>query len=238
MRPSGDSKQPERDAIDAVARRLSNTWKKRGDPVDAYFTVAGKRAAVEIGAPKLRVTGESKAAKPGLRFDRVATKLIERLRAALGESVPDGTTVLLTVTAPIRLPSKTATSLENKIQPLLGRRSPDRDEQDTIHGNRVQIRLLRDGSERVPKLIGFVHNSDSDPLLLFNMAREFLKLIGAETGRRGAKRAGDRWLVIMSAAGISCLEAYRYIYSQMPMATEFKKVLMVFGDGSVGMLTE
>jgi hypothetical protein len=238
MRRMGDLKKQERNAIEAVTRRLSNTWKKRGDPVDAYVMVAGKRVAVGIAALKLRVTGKNKAAKPGLRFDNVAIRLIERLRAALGESVPDGATVLLTVTAPIRLPSKTTTSLENKIQMLLGRRSPDRDEKDTIHGNRVQIRLLRDGSERAPKLIGFVHNSDSDPLLLLNMAREFLKLVGAETGRRGAKRAGDRCLVVTSAAGISCLEAYRHIYSQLRMATAFQRILMVFGDGCVGMLTE
>jgi hypothetical protein len=33
------------------------------------------------------------------------------------------------------------------------------------------------------------------------------------------------------------LEAYRHIYSRLRMATEFKKILMVFGDGRVGMLT-
>jgi hypothetical protein len=238
MRPRGDLKQQERNAIEVVARRLSNTWKKRSAPVDAYVMVGGKRVALEIAALKLRVAGENHTAKPGLRFDKVATRLIKGLRAALGESVPDGTTVLLTVTAPIRLPSKTATSLENKIQMLLGRRSPDRDEKDTIHGNRVQIRVLRDGSERAPKLIGFVHNSDSDPLLLLNVTREFLELIGAKIGRRGTKLASDRWLVVTSAAGISWLEALRHIYSQLRMATAFKKILMVFGDGSVGMLTE
>ena len=41
----------------------------------------------------------------------------------------------------------------------------------------------------------------------------------------------------MSAGGSSCLEAYRYIYSQMRMATDYEKALMVFGDGHVGMLT-
>ena len=119
---------------------------------------------------------QGNAAKPRLRFDKVATRLIERLQATLGETVPDGMTVLLTITAPIRLPSKTAASLEDKIQTLLGRRSPGRgrDEKDTIHGNRVRIRLLKDKSERAPKMIGFVHNSDSDPLLLLNMTRELL----------------------------------------------------------------
>jgi hypothetical protein len=33
------------------------------------------------------------------------------------------------------------------------------------------------------------------------------------------------------------LEAYRYIYSQLRMASGFKKALMVFGDGRVEMLT-
>jgi len=42
---------------------------------------------------------------------------------------------------------------------------------------------------------------------------------------------------VTSARGTSCLEAYRYIYSQLRMATNFKKILMVFGDGRVGTLT-
>ena len=42
---------------------------------------------------------------------------------------------------------------------------------------------------------------------------------------------------MISAEGISCVEAYRYIYSQLRMATDFMKILMVFGDGSVEVLT-
>jgi hypothetical protein len=237
MRPRGDLRQQERKAIEAVARRLSNTWKKRSDPVEACFMVAGKRVAVEIAALKLRVTGKNNAAKPGVRSDKVATRLIKRLRAALGESVPDGTTVLLTVTAPIRLPAKTAASLEEKIQLLLARGSPGRDVKVTIHGNRVQIRLLKHKSERAPKLIGFVHNSDSDPLLLLNMTGELLELISAQAGRRAPRSAGERWHVVITGGGSSCVEAYRYICSQLRVASAYKKIFMVFGDGRVAMLT-
>jgi hypothetical protein len=161
---------------------------------------------------------------------------MERLQAIAGENVPDGMTVLLTITAPIRLASKTAALLEDKIQTLLGR-SPGRDAQDTILGNRVRIRILKDKSERAPKMIGFVHNSDSDPLLLFNMTSELLELLSAEAGRRAPKLAEDRWLVVFSTREISCLEAYRHIYSQLHIPTDFKKILMVFGDGRVGLLT-
>jgi hypothetical protein len=233
-----DLTRQERTAIEAVARRFSATWEKGSDPPDAYITLAGKRVAVDITTLKRRATGQSNTDKPRLRFDKVATRLIEGLQATLGKTVPDGMTVLVTITAPIRLPSKTAAALEDKIQTLLGRGSPGRDEKDTIHGNRVQIRLLRDESELAPKMIGFVHNSDSDPLLLLNMTRELLEVISAEAGRWATRLAGDRWLVVISAGGISCLEADRYISSQVRLTTDFKKILMVFGEGRVEVLTQ
>jgi hypothetical protein len=206
-------------------------------PLDAYIRVDGKRVAVDIAILKRRGNAQDNAARPGLRSDKVATRLMERLQATLGETVADGMTLLLTVTAPIRLPAKTAAALEDKIPTLLARPLPGRDEKDTIHGNRVRIRILRNESERAPKIIGFVHNSDSDPLLLLNMTRELIELLSAEAGRRAQRPAGDRWLMIMSTGKSSCLEAYRYIYSQLRIATGFRKILMVFGDGSVGMLT-
>jgi hypothetical protein len=232
-----DLKKQERAALEAVARRFSATWEVGSDPPDAFITVAGKRVAVDITTLKRRGTGQGNAAKPRLRFDKVVSRLTERLQATLGETVPGGMTVVLTITAPIRLPSKTAASLEDKVQTLLGRESPGRDEKATIHGNRVRIRLLRDQSERAPRMIGFVHNSDSDPLPLLDMTRELLELMRAEAGRRAPRLAGDRWLVVKSARGSSCLETYRSIYSQLRMPTDFKKILMVFGDGHVGMLT-
>jgi hypothetical protein len=250
-------KKHERTAIEAVARWFSATWEKGSDPPDAYIVVAGKRVAVDITTLKRRGTGQGNAAKPGsakpslakpglakpsfgkpgLRFDKVATRLVERLQATLGETVPDGMTVLLTITAPIRLPSKTAASLEDKIQTLLGRESPGREVQDTIHGNRVQIRLLTNKSEQAPKLIGFMHNSDSDPLLLLDMTRELLELFSVEAAGRASRLTGDRWLLVISARKYSCLGAYRYIYSQLRMATDYQNILMVFGDRSVGVLT-
>ena len=226
----------ERTAIESVAKRFSATWQEASDPPDAYITVAGKRVAVDITTLKRRGTLAVNAAKPRLRFDKVATRLIERLRATLSENVPDGMTVLLTITAPIRLPSKTTVSLEEKVQSLLARSSPGRDEIATIHGNRIRMRLLRSESKRAPKMIGFVHNSDSDSLLLLNMSRELLEAISAEAGGPAPRRASDPWLIVISAQGSSCLEVYRHIYSQLLRTTGFEKILMVFGDERIGVL--
>lgn len=226
----------ERAALEAVARRFSATWEEGGDSDDSYLTIAGKRIAVDLAILRASRNGLADDAKIRLRFDKVVIRLMDRLQAALGEAVPDGTTVLLTVTAPIRLPAKTADVLEEEIRALLGRRSPGRDEEDTIHGNRVRIRLVRGDFGRAPKLIGFVHNPDSDPRRILDATSELLDRIGAEKGRQAARLAGDRWLVLTSAGGAAYLDAYRYIVSQLRAAADFTKILMVRDDGRVEML--
>ncbi len=200
-------KKQEQIAIEAVARRFG------GNP------------GCDVAILKRHGKSEGDSARPRLRFDKVVIRLMEHLRAAADKIVPDGTTVLVTVTAPIRLPSKTAASLEDII-------SLGRDATETIHGNGSRIRFVRNKSAGAPKLIGFVHNPDTDPVVFFNMTTELLDL----TAGRTPKLAGDRWRVVISARGASCLEACRYIYSQLGMGTGYKKVVMVFADGSVEML--
>ena len=141
--------------------------------------------------------------------------------------------VLVTMTAPIRLPGKTVTALEEKMQALLEGKSPAGDKQDTIHGNRVRIRVLKGQHKDAPKMIGFVHNRDSDPLQLLDMTGELLELASAAVGKQA-----DRWLVAVSERGSSCLAAYRYIYSQLDALFLFKKAVMVFGDGRAETLTD
>ncbi len=67
------------------------------------------------------------------------------------------------------------------------------------------------------------------------MTQELVRLIGDSPSR---KLAGDEWLVVVSARGISLLPTYRSIYAQLRMETGFHKIVMVFADGRVGMLTD
>ncbi len=228
-------------AIEAVAKRFSATWESSNSRA-AHLVVAGKRIKVHIVSLKRRGPSQPDASKPRLRFDKVVLTLMKRLRGTLAGVVPDGLTVLLTVTAPIRLPAKTAAALEKKIRTLLQKRPPGPDIKETIHGNRVQIRIFKGRTRRVPnskhapRMIGFVHNSDSDPQLLLNLTSELLEWSTAEALSRPAKAAGDRWLILLSSRATSCLEAYRYVYSQLPIATAATKTLMVFPDGDVKLL--
>jgi len=164
----------------------------------------------------------------------VATGLIERLRAALADVVPEGATVVLTITAPIRLPSKTADDLEARVRRLLARRPPGRDVTATVHGNGVRIGLVRDGSAGVPRVIGFVHNPGTDARRLVQMTREILSILAADPGPRRSRRGGERSRVVVSADGSEWLTVYRAIEAQLGASTGSATLRIVFRDGEVG----
>jgi hypothetical protein len=234
----GKLTKAERDAIDAVARRFSATWEEGREANGVHLEVAGRRIALGITTVGRRGGAPRSRAKPRLRFDKVAIRLVERLQARLGDVVPTGTTVLVTVTAPIRLASKTTEALEERIRALLGRRASTRDEQATIHGNRVRIRVSRGAPGGAPPVLGFVHNPDPDGVVLLDMAAELLDLVRARPGGPPARRADTRWLVVRSARPGEYLDAYRYICSQLPLASGYAKIVIVSSDGRVAIVGE
>lgn len=109
-----------------------------------------------------------------LRFDKVVARVLARLDRGIAASVPKGVTVLVTITAPIRLPTKTAAAIEERTRQLLSRSAVKRDALSTVHGNRVRIRVVRHKTPRAPRLMGFVHNPDSNPLPLLKMVTNAL----------------------------------------------------------------
>ncbi len=64
-----------------------------------------------------REIGEiARAAKLQLRFDKVVRRLTGDLKAMLASVLPEGQSVVITVTAPIKYPAKTAETLENIVR--------------------------------------------------------------------------------------------------------------------------
>jgi hypothetical protein len=228
----------ERAALDAVARHFSATWEKGEAPPDAYLTIARKRIAVEVTTTKQRIAVRGGLTMPCLRFDRVALRVVRRLREALSASVRDDRTLILTIMAPIRVPAKTAAALEDDIRTYLGRQSAQGEVKYTIHGNHIRVRLVKGGSRRTTKVIGFVHNPDSEPDVLFDITHSLIERIGAKA-RKGAPTgsADDRWPVLAGDDQSSHIEPYRHVYSQLSNPTDFKKILMVLADGRIETLT-
>ena len=227
----------ERAAMNSVARHFSATWEAGGGAPAAWLTVGGRRIAVEVAAIRRRAPGLEGAARPRLRFDRVVLRLVGDLQAALSAAVPDGQAVVVTVTAPIRLPGKTADALTSMIRDRLARRPARIEVADTICGNRVRIRLVKGATAGASKLIGFVHNPDTDPDALLEMTQSLLQHIGTATGRPApGKLAGDRWLVVADEDGLPHVGTYRHVHDQIAVPAGFKKILMVLPGGRVEVL--
>jgi len=229
---SGLTKQ-QRAAVEAVARHFSATWEESEGPPDA-LTIAGKRIAIEVTTLRRRIADQD--TKPRLRFDRVALRLVRRLQAALSGFVPGGKTLIVTITAPIRVPAKTAAELEDRIGADLGRRPGAVAARHTIHGNLIRVRLVKGGSNRAAKVIGFVHNPDSDPEILLDIVHSLIESIGAKAVASPAF-AGDRWLVLVTEGRLANIETYRLVLSQLSMPADFNKILVVAAGGRVETLT-
>ena len=226
------STKAEQTAIQAVAAHFATTLEEGRGAADAYLSVARKRIALVATAIESRAAPGAKARKPRLRFDRVALGLIDRLRTAIDGSVPDGLTVMATITAPIRLPARTAIAMEQRIRRLIATRAAPARVTATIHGNEIQVHLLKGGTARTARLIGFVHNPDSDPAVLIDVARSLLARIGS-----GERATGRRWLVIDIRDGPVQIETCRQVWSQLSVRSIFEQTLVVLPGGRIATLS-
>jgi hypothetical protein len=112
--------------------------------------------------------------KPGLRFDKVALRLIARVQTTLRDHVPIGNAILVTVSAPIRLPAKTATDLEGQVRHWLTDPSRSAERCTTINGNQIRVRIVNAAPGQSPNVLGFVHNPDVDVSALLDEAQRSL----------------------------------------------------------------
>ena len=88
----------------------------------------------------------------------------------MGRRVPAGESLAFTVTAPIRLPAKTSAALQAWLLEVTAR-----GEARTIHGNAIHARRVKKVPRGRPRVIGFVHNPDSDADLLLDLAAASLR---------------------------------------------------------------
>lgn len=238
MRKTGELKRVERAAIECVAERFGATIEKRERTGDARLNVAGKRVAVTVVSLRKRLGQSGRATKVRLRFDKGALRFVADLRDAVGESVPDGKTLVVTITAPIWLRSKTGRALEEKIRAGLERGASKVELRETIHGNGVAVCLAN--GEANGKVIGFVHNPKRGHAdLLLKVGCALIEAITAASLKRGrSKSLGERWLVIASRDEGAEIAIHRQVYSQLSIASNFTRVFVVFGDGGVESLRE
>jgi len=120
----------------------------------------------ETGVIERDIQARLKAAQIRLHFDKVVLRLVGGLQRALADVIPDEEAVIFAITAPIKVPAKTAAVLEESVRDGL----PQGERREVLHGNQVQIRRLSGVQPKVPRVLGFVHNPESDADLILTLA--------------------------------------------------------------------
>jgi hypothetical protein len=192
---------------------------------DAYLIRRGKRIALDVITVEPQFASRS-SKPPRLRFDRVVLELFDRLRVGLKEAIPAGTTVFVTVTAPVRLSGKTAVEIVERSRALLAARGVGGELRVDAHGNQIRIHILRRGSTSAPKVVGFVHNRDSDPSPLFDLTRVLLRGIAVVVRKRTPRRIRS-WLVVLIEDEPAWIKTYGHVCSQLVAGSEFERVVLV-----------
>jgi len=116
----------------------------------------------------LRVT------KLGLRFDKVVVRLLGNLRAYVEQANVKEEAVIMTITAPIKLATKTEYELEGRIKDFLDSGNRSRDRRMTIFQNEIRLRILGSPSKQSSKFVGLVHNPGTDSKRLLDLAAQWL----------------------------------------------------------------
>jgi hypothetical protein len=203
------------------------------------MTVAGRRIAVDIAVVVPRRLGRNRMAKPRLRDDAVARRVLRDIETALRQHVPTGKTVILSLGAPIKEPKRLVVVLTEMLLTALAGGIGDIEGKKTILGNRVQFRILGDNLQWKSRMIGFVFSGDPKLGVLVDAMRSLHDEIAARMKKhKPARRSGDRWLVLVSDRWIADIKTYRRICSQLPAVGSFKKILMVLEGGRVEALAE
>jgi hypothetical protein len=130
------------------------------------MSMTAKSPTIDANTIEREIVARLRAAKLRPRFDKVALPLVSELKAALASVVPEGQSVVFTISAPIGLPAKTAAALAN-----MARSSPrDAERRAIVHGAAVRIRRLGYVPKSMLKVLGFVHSVESDASVILAVA--------------------------------------------------------------------
>jgi hypothetical protein len=229
----------EESAVEAVARRFSATWQSGEGPPDAYLRVDGRKIALDVAVVAQQGHRGKRVAKPRLREDRVAQRVLRDIESALRAHVPDGKSIIVTLGAPIKVPNQLLAALTDMLLKYLESGAQEIEEKKTILGNRVRFRVVNDGSKWNAKVIGFVFSGDPEPGALADAMRSLHRAVAAKANRRLREGFdGDHWLVLDSEHWIADIKTYRRAWSQVSPVHNFRKILMVFDGRRVETLAE
>ena len=122
-------------------------------------------------AKKIAKANGVRLSELGLRFDKVALRLLRSLQNEIAKEELKTRTIVLTITAPIKLPARTEYELMKQIKAIVASGKKNNSSR-SILGNR--IRVITQSLESGIHFIGLVHNQNVSSTTLVNMTARWL----------------------------------------------------------------
>lgn len=122
-------------------------------------------------AKKIAKANGVRLSELGLRFDKVALRLLRSLQNEIAKEELKTKTIVLTITAPIKLPARTEYELVKQIKAIVASGKKNNSSR-SILGNR--IRVITQSLESGIHFIGLVHNQNVSSTTLVNMTARWL----------------------------------------------------------------
>ncbi len=122
-------------------------------------------------AKKIAKANGVRLSELGLRFDKVALRLLRSLQNEIAKEELKTRTIVLTITAPIKLPARTEYELVKQIKAIVASGKKNNSSR-SILGNR--IRVITQSLESGIHFIGLVHNQNVSSTTLVNMTARWL----------------------------------------------------------------
>ena len=172
---------------------------------------------------------DSPAAKPRLRYDRVALRFIRDLREQLAPQLARREVAIATIRAPILQAGKTLQALEEKFRARRAGNDARTELTSRVFGNRIELRLLH-GTGRGSDVLGFVYTEGTRPAVIADAVQSLLVCLRPRSDIPRSAGA-DRWLVVRGALAFA--DAYRDACAQLSNLAPFANVVLVAEDGRV-----
>lgn len=112
----------------------------------------------------------------GLRFDKVVMQLSKNLKELSPELIASQKTVLVTLTAPIKVPAKTEKELKDKIRALLLSKKVPTNKKINLYQNNIQLRFITCSVNVKPQIITVVHNRNIHPQDVLSLFTDWVEL--------------------------------------------------------------
>lgn len=226
----------EKFVVEAVSAFFGGEWRPGEDPPDAYLTVHGTEAALEISTLTQYVSDEGGGLKPRFSEDATALWVVRELKTALLAHIPDGRTVLVIMSSPIVKARQVRDRLTTIILEHIAKASHVEASANVL-GNEIKIIVTAAGEPDPEKLRGVVSNQNSSPNILQNARISLENRISVKAAKcRALASQGPVWLALLNDYWLADDDTYKQAFAMFSVAHPFEKIVLVSGNRAVAQL--